>query len=332
MFLFDASWNGRGEHSRRHTLHFPHCIQMDIHQDPSSFQPLRSPLGLRVRHSVAIFAIKLLLSFSNALSQNGVRRRLEASSTLSRSHVASHHIASHRKASHAAQLLSSSQTSRGSCTDPQYKARATTAKNHARAHAARSRYPLAHPRPHPAPRKPCPPSSARPNHHWSRISVHNFPGASREVTIFELFSEWSGKRKKWDGKLGLSFFCQKPTQFHLEWSAYQFSESSDRPILTHFDLPAPQNPSQIIAKMRVGGEVSNLLADPTLNYLRTPIFSRPGPSPGAPAPLGPISRAVVFGRWKVVSIPLVSGKLTTLGFLGRGRLSQKFRLPGNYAH
>ena len=151
------------------SLHFPHCIQMDIHQDPSSFQPLRSPLGLRVRHSVAIFAIQLLLSFSNALSQNGVRRRLQASSTLSRSHIASHHVASHRKASHAAQLLSSSQTSRGSCTDPQYKARATTAKNHARAHAARSRYPPAHPRPHPAPRKACPPSSARPNHHWSRI-------------------------------------------------------------------------------------------------------------------------------------------------------------------
>ena len=94
---------------------------------------------------------------------------LSASSTLSRSHIASHHVASHRKASHAAQLLSSSQTSRGSCTDPQYKARATTAKNHARAHAARSCYPLAHPRPHPAPRNPCPPSSARPNHHWSRI-------------------------------------------------------------------------------------------------------------------------------------------------------------------
>ena len=31
-------------------------------------------------------------------------------------------------------------------------------------------------------------------------SVSNFPGASREVAILELFSDWSGKLKKWDGK------------------------------------------------------------------------------------------------------------------------------------
>ena len=152
------------------------------------------------------------------------------------------------------------------------------------------------------------------------------------MTIFELFSDWSGKRKKWDGKLGLSFFCQKPTQFHPEWSAYQFSESSYQPILTHFDLLAPPSPSQIIDKMLVGGEISNLLADPTLNYRRTPICSPPGPSPGAPAPLGPISRAVVFSRWKVVSRPLGSGKLTGLGFFWRRGLPPGLGFPGNSQH
>ena len=117
------------------------------------------------------------------------------------------------------------------------------------------------------------------------------------MTIFELFSDWSGKRKKWDGKLGLSFFYQKPTQFYPEWYAYQFRESSDRPMLTHVYLPAPQNPSQIIAKLLVGGGPSDLPADPTLNGLRTPVFSPRGPSPDAPAPLGPIPREVVFGMW-----------------------------------
>ena len=81
-------------------------------------------------------------------------------------------LAQHRTTSHGTArqigMLSSSQTSRGSCTDPRYKARATSAKNHAQAHAARSRYPLAHPRPHPAFRKPSPPASARPDHHRSR--------------------------------------------------------------------------------------------------------------------------------------------------------------------
>ena len=79
-----------------------------------------------------------------------------------------HHTTSHCKAKHHAQLLSGSQRSRGSCSDHGYKARATAAKNPARAPAARLRYPLAHPRPHPAFRKPCPPASARPDHHRSR--------------------------------------------------------------------------------------------------------------------------------------------------------------------
>ena len=52
-------------------------------------------------------------------------------------------------------------------------------------------------------------------------SVETLPGASREVAIFELFLEWSGKCKKWDGKLDSTLFRQKRTRFHPEWSAYQ---------------------------------------------------------------------------------------------------------------
>ena len=44
-------------------------------------------------------------------------------------------------------------------------------------------------------------------------SVLNFPGASREMTILELFSEWDGKPKKWDGKLELSFFARNRPSF-----------------------------------------------------------------------------------------------------------------------
>ena len=45
--------------------------------------------------------------------------------------------------------------------------RATSAKNHASADAARSRYLLAHPQPQHAAQTPCPPASARPDHHRS---------------------------------------------------------------------------------------------------------------------------------------------------------------------
>ena len=46
--------------------------------------------------------------------------------------------------------------------------------------------------------------AAQPSRLWD--SVLHFPGASREVAILELFSDWSGKLKKWDGKLIMSFF------------------------------------------------------------------------------------------------------------------------------
>ena len=56
---------------------------------------------------------------------------------------------------------------------------------------------------------------------------------------------------------GIEFFLPEtdPVSRNGLLTTYQFSESSDRPILTHFDLAAPQNPSQIL----VGGELSNLL-------------------------------------------------------------------------
>ena len=155
------------------SLHFPPWIQMHPHQFSVTWGvPWDADLVIL---SIALVKTSLFTTlnyqfpFWETLSHDGVRRRLQASSTLSDSRTTSHDIARHGTADRHAQLLSSSQTSRGSCTDPRYKARATSAKNHAQAHAARSRYPLAHPRPHPAPRKPCPPSSARPNHHWSRI-------------------------------------------------------------------------------------------------------------------------------------------------------------------
>ena len=38
------------------------------------------------------------------------------------------------------------------------------------------------------------------------------------MTIFELFSEWSGKPKKWDGKLELSFLPETdPVSSEMVW-------------------------------------------------------------------------------------------------------------------
>ena len=48
---------------------------------------------------------------------------------------------------------------------------------------------------------------------WLPRSAQTFPGTSREMALLELFSEWDGKRKKWDGKFVLSFFCRKHSQF-----------------------------------------------------------------------------------------------------------------------
>ena len=150
-------------------LHFPHCSQI-------ATSSISVTWGVPWDAGFVILSIDLVkislfaqpnyqFPFRTTLSHDGVRRRLQASSTLSDSRTTSHDIARHGTADRHAQLLSSSQTSRGSCTDPRYKARATSAKNHAQAHAARSRYPLAHPRPHPAFRKPCnlprPPQPAR---------------------------------------------------------------------------------------------------------------------------------------------------------------------------
>ena len=175
--VLTVSWRRRGrrEHVcglRYNTLHFRPWIQI-------ANSSISVPWGVPWDAGFVILSIDLVkislfaqpnyqFPFRTTLSHDGVRRRLQASSTLSDSRTTSHDIARHGTADRHAQLLSSSQTSRGSCTDPRYKARATSAKNHAQAHAARSRYPLAHPRPHPAFRKPSPPASARPDHHRSR--------------------------------------------------------------------------------------------------------------------------------------------------------------------
>ena len=110
-------------------LHFLHRIQMDNHQGFVNFWDCGFVIPWLFSPSNCYFPFQ---TRSHKMESGGGSR---PPPPFSRSHIASHHVASHRKASHAAQL-SSSQTSRGSCTDPQYKARATTAKNHARAHAA----------------------------------------------------------------------------------------------------------------------------------------------------------------------------------------------------